>query len=82
MSRTELDLEKGAENEISYAVKAYIDHEMRGTIAQYGNIETLTMKHVSSFKVLKATSWKNSTERLKYLSLGGPRFSADSTRIL
>ncbi|ODM23012.1 hypothetical protein SI65_00601 [Aspergillus cristatus] len=35
MSRTELNLEKGTENEISYAVKAYIDHEMRGLIAQY-----------------------------------------------
>ena len=34
-SRTELNLEKGAEHEISYAVKAYIDHEMRSLIAQY-----------------------------------------------
>lgn len=34
-SKTELNLDKDVENEISYAVKAYIDHQMQNVIAQY-----------------------------------------------
>ncbi|ODM17235.1 hypothetical protein SI65_06910 [Aspergillus cristatus] len=34
-SKTELNLEKDVEYEVSHAVKAYIDHKMRGLIAQY-----------------------------------------------